>query len=177
MSKPTEMLTDEHKNIITVVNALDRECNSLVSGKELNKTFIEKAIDFFKHYADKFHHAKEEEILFKELRKNSDKMDCDPTGQMEYEHELGRDFVKQMEEGLNENNKRKIVENARKYIQLLQEHIFKEDNILFPMADGALDNKVQKLMAAKFKQIEQERFGGKIKNKYLSFAKELEKGR
>ncbi len=177
MNAPTEILADEHKNIIIVIDALDRECDALVSGKELDKNFIEKAIDFFRNYADKFHHAKEEEILFKELRRNSDKIDCEPTVQMEYEHELGRNFIKQMEEGLNENNKRKLVENARRYIQLLQEHIFKEDNILFPMADSALDNKAQKLMSLKFKQIEQERFGDKIKSKYLLFAKELEKSR
>jgi len=59
-----------------------------------------------------------------------------------------------MDEGLEENNNKKIIENARDYAQMIQEHIFKEDNILYPMADEALSTAVQESMLDKFKEVE-----------------------
>lgn len=165
--KPTKILSDEHKNILKVIEALNKECDLLESGKELDKDFFNKAIDFIRNYADKFHHAKEEEILFKELCKDTVEMHCNPTQQMLHEHDLGRNFVKEMEQGLNENNKEKVIENARGYAQLLQEHIYKEDNILYPMADEALNKNMQKSILEKFKKL------NKNKEKYLSFLKKL----
>ena len=165
--KPTKILSEEHKNIIKIIGALNKECDSLESGKPLDKEFFIKAVDFIKNYADKFHHAKEEDILFKEFNKS--RSHCNPTEQMLYEHDLGRNFVKGMEQASKENNKEKLMENARGYSQLLQEHIYKEDNILYPMADEALNEKTQKSMLEKFKKLE------KNKEKYLSVLKYFEK--
>ena len=139
MEKPTTMLSQEHQNILRMVNALADECKLLESGKKLDKDFFVKIIDFIKNYADKFHHAKEEEILFAELNKDSGNLHCNPVQQMLYEHDLGRKFVKALEEGLNKNNKLEIIKNADAYSQLIQEHIFKEDNILYPMSLKTLD--------------------------------------
>ena len=107
--KPTKILSDEHQNILKVIDALTKECNVLESGKELDKDFFEKAIGFIRNYADKFHHAKEEDILFVELCKDTVKMQCNPVQQMLYEHDLGRNFVKGMEQGVKENNKAKVI--------------------------------------------------------------------
>ena len=43
-------------------------------------------------------------------------------------------------------------QNARGYCELLQEHIFREDNILYPMADEALKEEIQKDILGKFCQ-------------------------
>ena len=51
----------------------------------------------------------------------------------------------------------------------LTDHIYKEDNILYPMADEALNEKTQKSMLEKFKKLE------KNKEKYLSVLKYFEK--
>ncbi len=173
MSITTQILSDEHKNILKVVNVLVNECDSLESGKNLDKNFFIKAIDFIRNYADKFHHAKEEDILFVELCKDSAQMDCNPTPQMLFEHDLGRNFVKNMEEGLEENNDKKVMENARGYAQMIQEHIFKEDNILYPMADEALSAEIQASMLERFKQVEA-KFNAEI-NQQLSVVEEFEK--
>jgi hemerythrin-like domain-containing protein len=155
--KLTKILSEEHQNILKVIDALTKECSSLESGKDLDKDFFEKAIDFIRNYADRFHHAKEEDILFKELNKDDVQMHCNPIPQMLHEHDLGRNLVKGMEQALKENNKAKVIENARGYTQLLQEHIDKEDNILYPMADEALNQQTQKEILEKFKQAESER--------------------
>ncbi len=173
MEKASKALSDEHKYILKVIGALDRKCNAIDSGKKLEKDFFEKAIDFIRNYADKFHHAKEEDILFAELKKSGEEMGCGAVEQMLHEHDLGRNFVKGMEQGLEENDKNKVTENARGYAQLLQEHIYKEDNILYPMADGTLDEQTQKSMLERFEQAEAERFEKGIKEKYISIAENL----
>ncbi|MDP3026300.1 MAG: hypothetical protein Q8N63_01225, partial [Nanoarchaeota archaeon] len=78
MEKPIQILIDEHKNILKVIQALENECDSLESGKKIDKIFFEKSINFIRTYADKFHHAKEEDILFVELCSDEVKMHCNP---------------------------------------------------------------------------------------------------
>ena len=174
MDEPTKMLSEEHQQILKVIEALVKECNLLQSGKGIDAVFFKKTIEFIKNYADKFHHAKEENILFVEICKDTVQMHCNPVEQMLYEHDRGRKFVKGIGEGIKENNKGKIIENARRYAELLQEHIYKEDNILYPMADNALDEKTKTKILAEFKQVGQKLIKEKSKN--LLFVKELEDG-
>ncbi len=173
MANLTKTLSEEHKHIITVAQALQKECSALEKGKAIDHVFFEKAIDFIRNYADKFHHAKEEEILFKELCKESTEMHCNPTTQMLYEHDMGRTFVKELEAGLKDNNKNKVIENGHQYSQLIQEHIFKEDNILYPMADDALSPKAHKELEEKGKAAEAKLKA--VKEHGLAFAKEAGK--
>ncbi len=139
MKNVTNILSEEHQNILRIINVILKECNDLEQGKNLEKSFFEKAIDFIKNYADTFHHAKEEDILFKVMCESTGRMHCNPIPVMLHEHETGRQYVKGMEESLKENNKQKIIENAQGYAYLLQDHIYKEENILYPMAEQSLD--------------------------------------
>ena len=174
-TKTSKILADEHQNILKVIDALSDECNNLDVGKEINKDFLTKAIDFIRNYADRFHHAKEEDILFKEFVKCAEQegscVHCNPVEQMLSEHDQGREFVKEMEQGLIKNNKEKVIEGIRGYTSLLKEHIFKEDNILYPMADESLDKKTEETMLKKFEKVEKERSADK--RKYLAFVKSL----
>ena len=153
MEKPTKILSDEHKNILKFIETLKKECERLNAGVPIDKGFFAKAVDFIKNYADKFHHAKEEDILFIELDKRKEQMHCSPMDQMRHEHDLGRGFVRGLEGALISGDKNKIIENARGYAELLEDHIYKEDNILYPMADEVLDDAAQKEMLEKFAKI------------------------
>jgi len=166
-----KMLSDEHQNILKVIDALLKESQSLESEKEINTGFFRKAINFIRGYADKFHHAKEEYILFVELNREGVLTHCNPVQQMLYEHDLGRDFIKALEEGIEENDKEKTIQNATSYAQLLQDHIFKEDNILYPMADEALSEDIKNEILEKFKQIEEDAI--KDNEKHIIFLQEL----
>lgn len=151
METALNMLSDEHKNILNIAGAMQKECEKIEAGKNIDADFFKKAIAFIRNYADKFHHAKEEDILFKELNKSE--MHCNPMQQMLYEHDMGRNFIKELESGVKENNRQKVIENAVGYAQLIQEHIFKEDSILYPMADESLSKKAKDAMLSKFNQI------------------------
>jgi len=172
MSKTSEILSEEHKNILKVVEALNKETEKLKLEEEINKAFFAEVIEFIKNYADKFHHAKEEEILFKEFNKACEegRLHCNPIEQMMHEHEIGRKFVKEMIEGLEKEDKSKLKNGANGYTNLLKEHIFKEDNILYPMANEAL-NKQEEDMLKKFWQVEKEKINDK--EKAIKFVKSL----
>ena len=67
MNTPTKILAEEHQNILKIIDALLKECDALKLGEEIDQDFFKKAIEFIRGYADRFHHAKEEDILFVEL--------------------------------------------------------------------------------------------------------------
>ena len=159
MSQISDMLIKEHKNILKVVDVLLKECDKIEGGNSIDKEFFRQVINFIRNYADKFHHAKEEDLMFKELCNNetNEKLHCNPVEQMLHEHDLGRNFVKEMEKGIEENDKDRIVDNGKGYAHLLQEHIFKEDNILYPMSEEAFSESVKKKMIKRFLEIEEER--------------------
>ena len=175
MKEAIKILMKEHEDILDVVDILEEKCNLIKSGGEMDINFFENVIGFIKNYADKFHHAKEEDILFKELCKDSvqGNLHCNPVEQMLYEHDIGRNFVNGMKESLIEKNKRKLVENSLGYVQLIREHIFKEDNILYPMADNVIDLRTQNIMLKKFEEIQKDRKKEIIG--YLTFVKKIGK--
>ncbi len=171
MGQPTKNLSKEHEYILKAIKLLVKKCGNL-EGEDIDNDFFNGICDFIKNYADGFHHAKEEDILFPELRKDDVKMHCDPTEQMLYEHDLGRKFVKGILDGVKEGDKGKIIENSRNYAELLEEHIYKEDNILYPMADEALSAAKQKKLLDKFMEAEK-KFGEGFEKKYINLIKNL----
>ena len=88
-----------------------------------------------------------------------------PIGVMLGEHEVGRAFVRGLAQGIEELEKGQpqacdhIATNARGYVALLRQHIDKEDNILYMMADMHLTPAEQKRLLVEFERVEEERVG------------------
>ena len=167
MAKSLEMLSEEHKNILQVIDAIFSECDALEKGKKIDVDFFKETIDFIRGYADKFHHAKEEDILFRELSKDDVEMHCNPMQQMLYEHDMGRGFVKELEIGVELKDPSIVTKNARAYGFLLKDHIFKEDNILYPIADEILSDSAKDNILKEFYSVDKRL--AKEKEKYLCF--------
>ena len=100
---------------------------------EPGRQVIINSIDFIRSYADKYHHAKEEEILFKYFGE-----DLDIIKTMREDHENARAHVKAILEGLDKQDKEVVSEHLNAYQELLTEHIKKEDEILYPWMDRNL---------------------------------------
>jgi len=130
--KPIQQLVDEHKNILRLLDL----AQYLAEQKEIKDVQIEtlkKVIRYVKNYADKYHHAKEENILFKKAGSDTDIVKA-----MLTEHGMARDFIKQASEGIESNNQTQIKQAISGYINLLREHIRKEDKILYPWFENTL---------------------------------------
>lgn len=170
MSNITQQLMTEHQNILRVIDQVLTECNRIERGGDLDVEFMEQTIDFIRNYADKFHHAKEEDILFKAMLQNVDNMHCNPIPVMLYEHQDGRDYIRDLENALNKNDKYGVIENARGYCFLLQNHIYKEDNVLYPMAEESLSHEQKKSVLEKYTEVETQKFDKETISKYENFS-------
>ena len=97
------------------------------------------------------------------------------------EHEEGRGYVKTMmaaltlAEARNEAAKDTLLENAGAYLRLLREHIQKEDEILFRIADDVIPPDEQKELLRSFEQHEAKEMETGVHEKYLKLVEELER--
>ena len=141
---PTDVLSQEHRVIEGKLDELEREIAALRAGGPFPRQFLEEALDFFRHFADGCHHAKEENLLFPRMKERGVPDNGGPIGCMLAEHDIGRACTGAMRENLDAaadgspEALRALAENASAYIAMLREHIYKEDHILFRMAQMVL---------------------------------------
>ncbi|MBI3161611.1 MAG: hemerythrin domain-containing protein, partial [Chloroflexi bacterium] len=123
------------------------------------------------------HHQKEEGILFTALEGHGFPKDADPVSVFMDEHVEGRRLTKGMIEcaeriSAGDNSaKSQLASHARDYIALLREHIQKEDNVLFPIADDVLAEESAQLLKD-FNRADDEQG---MRDGYLRVADELAK--
>ena len=67
--KPIAPLMIEHRLIERMITILKNELDSILKFDRVDIILIENAVDFIRTYADQTHHGKEEDILFRELKK------------------------------------------------------------------------------------------------------------
>lgn len=150
----TQTLKDEHQNILRVMRLAEQQCQIIEKGEQTDVDFFTKLFDFIAVYVDKFHHGKEEDILFEAMLNNEEHLHCNPVPVMLYEHDSGRGFLKEMCEALAENKPEELCLATRGYIDLLSNHIYKEDNVLYPMAEEAIGAAEKKSINDRYQQAE-----------------------
>ncbi len=138
MSLPVDVLVREHKLILQAVDKIKSEINQMQANKTVNPALITTAVDFFRTYADRFHHGKEEGILFNELsHKNLSKADSKMMRELILEHAFARRTVTALESAKESyvSGKKEALENIFELmtalVKLYPEHIEKEDNRFF----------------------------------------------
>jgi len=145
----TQVLVDEHQLILRMIAVLEKNVREMQAGRFRNWQFYLDAVDFIRNYADRFHHAKEEDVLFVALVNNGMPEKNSPIEAMLMEHDQGRAHVRSMEEAAlkaldGEIGQVPIIaEHALGYIELLRGHIQKEDDILYPLAERVLPEDVR----------------------------------
>ncbi|MFA7402971.1 MAG: hemerythrin domain-containing protein, partial [Pelobacteraceae bacterium] len=92
----TQALVSEHRLILRMITLLERNAPLTAEGRYPNWKFYLDGIDFIRNYSDRFHHAKEEDVLFEALVKNGMPREHSPIAAMLMEHDQGRAFVKGM---------------------------------------------------------------------------------
>ena len=178
--KATEILMDEHRVIERVLDALQTAAQVAAKNGVVRPAFFSDAADFIRGFADGCHHHKEEGVLFKMMVENGMPAQGGPVGVMLHEHELGRQFTRGMRSAAEQwqagdaSARQKVVENALGYVALLRQHIIKEDNILFPMADRIIPSADHSVVLAGFEHVEHEETGEGIHEKYLALADKLQ---
>lgn len=177
--KATDMLMEEHRVIEGVLNTLEQGAQKLASGSPMPPGFFLDAADFIRGFADGCHHKKEEGVLFKAMVRQGFPEDQGPIAVMLAEHEQGRAFTRAMSEAAQklergeQSAREEVIMNALAYVSLLRQHIQKENNILFRMADRVIPPSEHAEIEAGFAKVEQEEMSSGAHQKYEALAKAL----
>jgi hemerythrin-like domain-containing protein len=175
-STATAVLKAEHRVIEKALDALERLAKG---GDRSSLGDWAKVIDFARNFADKCHHLKEEQLLFPAMEQHGIPREGGPIGMMLAEHEEGRGYVRAMAAALDTaaqdatGARATLQKYAAAYIRLLREHIQKEDEVLFEMADDVLDDAEQERLLRDFEEHELKEMGSDVHEKYLKIVQEL----
>lgn len=163
--KPTEVLVTEHKAVLLALKILEKTETKLAAGAVDAPEHLDQLIDFFRGFVDRCHHGKEEDVLFPKLQKRGVPREGGPIGVMLAEHDAGRRHIREMADALARLNGgdgkaiHAIREKSSGYRNLLQGHIDKENNVLYPIADRLLSEADEAKMIERFEEIERDRVG------------------
>jgi len=175
----TQILKEEHKIIKLALKILEQICNDIEKGSDFDIAHLERLVEFIKVFADKCRHGKEEDLLFKAMEDAGVPHEGGPIAVMLMEHDMGRGYVKGLSEGAikykngSKDAIKTILTNARNYIELLREHIYKEDNILYQIADLHLSESIQNDLVKEFESVDEVRIGKSKHEELISMIKEL----
>lgn len=168
-SPPIRELVNEHVIIKSFLALVPDLCKRLEEERDLDKELILGIVDFIRNYADKFHHAKEEDILFKYTDEGQDIIKV-----MYEDHKTGRNYVKAILEGLNTQDVGQITRNLNAYKELLTQHIKKEDEILYPWFDRALSTRQVGELLTRFSQVN-DTYTADFYEKYENFIENIKR--
>ena len=141
---PLDILRKEHDIVLKTLSSLELNLNRKdIRQSKNNINILQK--EFNKHSLNK-----EEKVLFPEIEKFIPR-DGGPTGMMIIEH---KDLTESIEMFKDEEDINNLIKTGNQIISLLREHIDKENNMLFMMADMHLDDKQKKTILEGFRKID-----------------------
>lgn len=171
---PIAPLMIEHRLIERMIALMRKELEKERREGMVDVEFVDSAVDFLKTYADKCHHGKEEDILFrallqKQLTGEHSKM----MHELLQDHALGRQTIaglvdaKEDYVGGNTGAITKVAQHIQRLVELYPAHIDKEDNRFFIPSMGYFNDQERadmvKEMADFDKQLIHERYKAIVK--------------
>ena len=141
----TEILSREHQVVLGRLSELESALDSY-SEEALRDTlrFFDESVTL--------HRRKEEEILFPALSPHFP-ADAGPVVCMLGEHREEKRLLDELRQALERGDREKAIVHGRFIVDLLRQHITKEDHVLFPMAERLLDPAQRDHISAGFKSI------------------------
>ncbi|MFA5114804.1 MAG: hemerythrin domain-containing protein [Candidatus Omnitrophota bacterium] len=176
---PIGPLMIEHRLIERMVALLREENARIAGGAALDLGFIALAVDFFRFYADRCHHGKEEDFLFKDLQSKQLSEEHKKTlAALLEDHARARGMVAKIEAarlGYLQNKPgsiEDIKDSLDRLVQLYAGHIQKEDKQFFIPSMDYFTKEERDKMLAKFREFDAELIHGK----YNKLVTGIEKG-
>jgi len=147
----------EHRLIEQMLSVVKDGLGQMQSTQKADPLFVDTVVDFVRTYADRTHHGKEEDILFRDLRKKAlSADDARVMNELIQEHVFGRATTK----ALVEANARyrngdgaalsAIAEKLQTLAEFYPKHIAKEDKVFFPAARAYFTDAEDQAMLAEF---------------------------
>jgi hemerythrin-like domain-containing protein len=175
--KPIGPLMREHRLIERMVKILEKELIKIKETDKLDTNIILSGVDFFRTYADRTHHGKEEDILFRELNKKELSTEHKKIINKLFEDHV---FARKTVGALIDANSRvfkgdkgsikEIISNLEKLVALYPRHIYTEDKEFFYPCMEYFSKEEQDSMLQEFWEFDQKM----IHEKYTKIVNDLE---
>ncbi|MDU5587187.1 MAG: hemerythrin domain-containing protein [Finegoldia magna] len=172
------VLEKEHENISKIIDLMKEKSIEFINNKNINVEFVKLLIYILKEYADKFHHRKEEEILFKKMQEDLGRIgEVMVLNGMLVEHEIARGIIfdlgqsiKEYEKERSDENFVEVIGNLMGYRRHLQKHIEKENTVVYPYGKNNLSDE-------RLKEVEDEtiKFLEENKEVHINLMKKIDK--
>jgi hypothetical protein len=177
-----DFLIAEHELIERAMAVLKKNLEKIDSGK-YDALQVQRAVDFLLEFGDKIHNRKEESFLFPLMQQRGVPLEGGPLGVMLMEHDAERRLLQQMSgqvATLADADPAKIHQFKKEgleYLVIRAEHIWKENDILYPMARNIMKAGDGEKMLAEFNRLNQETYGQNAWEKFAGMVSEIEGGR
>jgi hemerythrin-like domain-containing protein len=164
MSGPaTADLRHEHEVILRGLDVLERLAERLAAGPPVDDTTLGELVELLQTFADRCHHGKEEDHLFPAIRA---KGLGDTLAVFLEEHEEGRGYLRTLASRGATGGERAAA--ARRYVGMLRDHIQRENEVLFPLADGLLAPEEHEALVRAYEDVERRVAGPGIHERLLA---------
>lgn len=170
--KATDVLTHEHRAIEIVLDGFDKASRLLEEGEHVDLSLMADCLDFATGFADRCHHAKEEQELFKVLEARGISSEGGPIGVMLHDHDEGRHLLKCIGKDLDKltqgdhSARQPLAEAMKCYAALMRNHIAKEDQVLFVLASRVLTDEDDEKLVDAFERLEETQIGHAVHERY-----------
>lgn len=160
----------EHRLIERMIVVIRHTLDKAEQTQSIDPYFVDQAVDFIRMYADRTHHGKEEDILFKDLRK---KKLSDEDERIMNELIADHVFARQTTKAVVEANARyrtgdkaalaEISSRLKTLIEFYPKHIEKEDKVFFPASRAYFSLEEDQAMLAGFYEFDRKMIHEKYK--------------
>ncbi|HLH30811.1 MAG TPA: hemerythrin domain-containing protein [Terriglobia bacterium] len=157
----------DHKVILRALDVLDQMAKRVEDQQPLEHEDVETILRFLRFFADEYHQGKEESALFPQVRQAAGSQDG-PLRHMLFEHDQERSLVEGIEDALHTKNGLQFVHFSRRLIELMRDHVRKEDMILFRIIGDLLSAQQDDTVVAELGKFD-------IDPGYLSDLRDLER--
>jgi hemerythrin-like domain-containing protein len=161
----------EHRLIERMLSIIKGVLAKIESKHKVDPVFVDIAVDFIRVYADRTHHGKEEDILFRELNKKALKSeDNQIMKELIEEHVFGRRITKALVDANtryrngDESALGHIAANLKTLTEFYPKHIEKEDKIFFPSCRTYFTDEEDQAMLAEFWEFDRNMIHEKYKS-------------
>jgi len=153
---PLTVMYDEHDVIVKAEKVIENLANTWENNPEEYADKVKKLVEFFREYADGYHHRKEEEVLFPAIKDHPDFVLQDILDEFETHHEDFREYAAEIIESVNDEDFATSYKVLKQYINDLRDHIAAENDELFVLAENLMDENQLKNIYFKFMDIDME---------------------